>query len=140
MEISKLTFRRQRHPRGYTLVEVLIASSILAMGISAACALSLAMVTQEEMTHRLERSVNLHENAARLYQLGLDGATINAIRPANDDLVLVFTPSEPVLTDPLTGSLTVDAATITATVSTTDKGAAGPTRTQSLTAFRSKVR
>ncbi len=80
---------RSRRAAGYTLVEVLIASGILMMGISAACLMSLAMVTQEEMSHRISRSLNAQENAARLWQLGLADTDVfgsGSILPANPDI------------------------------------------------------
>lgn len=61
---------------GYTLIEVLVASAILLIGISAASSLSLTMVTQEEMNYRISRSLNVLENCARLYQLGVQPANI----------------------------------------------------------------
>lgn len=147
-----------RRARGYTLVEVLVASSILAMGVSAACVLSLAMVTQEEMTHRIERSTSLHENAARLFQLGLPPADIsgtNGILPANDDLTLTY--SSAVSNVPGVGDLM--GQTITATIFTTPADSAlpstarawtagarrsdstqdRPTRTQALTVYRTVI-
>jgi len=150
--------RSTRRLRGYTLVEVLVASSILAMGVSAACVLSLAMVTQEEMTHRVERATSLHENAARLFQLGLppdDISGTNGILPANDDLTLSY--SAGMSTVPGVGDLL--AQTITATIFTTpadstlpstargwtagarrsDSTQDRPTRTQELTVYRTII-
>ncbi len=62
--------------RGYTLIEVLVASAIILIGISAASSLSLTMVTQEETNYRVARSLNVLENCARLYQLGMQPAGI----------------------------------------------------------------
>ena len=151
---QKLSARR----RGYTLVEVFVASSILAMGVSAACVLSLAMVTQEEMTHRMERATSLHENAARLFQLGLDPANIsgaNGLLPGNDDVALAYT-AAPVT---VTGVGDLVGQTITATIFTTppdstipstargwtagarrsDSTQDRPTRTQALTVYRTII-
>ena len=61
---------------GYTLIEALVASAILLIGISAASSLSLTMVSQEEMNYRISRSLNVLENCARLYQLGVEPAGI----------------------------------------------------------------
>lgn len=73
--------------RGYSLIEALVASSILLIGISAAASLSLAMVTQEEMNERANRAYNHVDNAVRLLQLGVEPATINSqILPPNDVL------------------------------------------------------
>jgi prepilin-type N-terminal cleavage/methylation domain-containing protein len=78
-----------RKNRGYTLVEVLVASAIFMLGISAACCMSLSMAAQEEMNFRVSRALNLHENAGRLYQLGLAPTAItgqNGILPASADI------------------------------------------------------
>jgi prepilin-type N-terminal cleavage/methylation domain-containing protein len=153
MEVSKSISRRRTS--GYTLVEVLVASSILVMGISAACIMSLAMVTQEEMNHRIGRAMNHHENAARLYQLGLDTTTIQNILPANPDLTLSFEAAD----GAVTGVGTLDAQTITATIYTTPADSALPnaargwtggarrsdstvsraTRTDTLTVYRAAI-
>jgi len=67
--------------RAYTLIEALVASSILLIGISAAASLSLAMVTQEEMNERSVTAANYLDNAARLYQLGVDQGQIRNLLP-----------------------------------------------------------
>lgn len=56
---------------GYTIVEAMVAVSILMLGVAAAAALSMTMVKQEEINARAARAVNWQENAVRLYQLGL---------------------------------------------------------------------
>jgi type II secretory pathway pseudopilin PulG len=67
--------------RAYTLIEALVASSILLIGISAAASLSLTMVTQEEMNERSVTAANYLDNAARLYQLGVDHGQIRNLLP-----------------------------------------------------------
>ncbi len=122
MKTSKL------HPRsqaGYSLVEVLVASGILALGLSAACIMSLAMTTQEEMNQRMARSMNLHENAAALYQLGMEGADLEALLPAHPNVVFTYAPSPaPANTLPdasmnIAGLGTMPAKVLTATIYTT---------------------
>lgn len=134
MEPFKHSLKRAaRRVRGYTLVEVLVASSILAMGISAACVLSLAMVTQEEMTHRVERATSLHENASRLFQLGLNPVDISGttgLLPGNDDLTLSYAAASG--TVPGVGDLV--AQTITATIFTTPADATVPSAARAWTA------
>lgn len=56
------------HPRAYTLVEALVASSLLAIGIAAAASMSLALVTQEEISERADRAANYLANAVALCQ------------------------------------------------------------------------
>ena len=66
---------------GYTLLEVLVAAIILTIAISAAAALALATVSQEERNNQIARYLNFHEQAARLYQLGVEPSTITDILP-----------------------------------------------------------
>ena len=66
---------------GYSLVEVLAACGIIALGVGAALSLSLATVSQEETGHRIARAVAIGENAARLYGLGLSPDEIVRILP-----------------------------------------------------------
>ena len=70
-----------RLSRGYSLVEVLAACGIVALGVGAALSLSLATVSQEETGHRIARAVAIGENAARLYGLGLSPDEIVRILP-----------------------------------------------------------
>ncbi len=72
---------------GYTLIEVLVASAVVLMGIAAAAALSLTMVAQEEANVRVARALNLQEQAGRLYQLGLSPSTISSILPPEPNVV-----------------------------------------------------
>lgn len=81
--------------RGYTLVETLLAAGILMVGIAAAASLALTMVSQEEANARVARALNLQEQAARLYQLGLEPSEITAILPPEDTVTSVsFSPSD----------------------------------------------
>ena len=82
-----------RNCRGYSLVEVLAACGIVALGIGAALSLSLATVSQEETGHRIARAVAIGENAARLYSLGLSPDEIVRILPP-DPVLLSITISE----------------------------------------------
>ena len=120
---NSATKAKRNYSAGYTLVEVLVASSILMLGISAACVMSLTMVTQEEMSHRMARALNAQENAARLFQLGVDNAQISAdptvttgILPACSDVAL----SIDAVDGTVAGVGTLDAAAITATIYTTE--------------------
>ena len=67
------------HPRppqppqaGYSLVELTLATSILAVGVAAAASLTITSTRIEEMNHRKSRVLALTEGAARLWQLGLN--------------------------------------------------------------------
>lgn len=88
-----------RRRRGYTLIEALVASSILLIGIAAAGSMSLALITQEEINERSIIAVNYLDNAARLYQLGVDASEIQGILP----------------TEPIVDSLGFSNRTVTAT-------------------------
>lgn len=67
--------------RGYTLIETLVAVSILLVGVAAAAQLSLAMRKQEEANANVARALNLAEQAHRLYQLGLGTGEVLALLP-----------------------------------------------------------
>lgn len=91
---------------GYTLVEVVVASSVLMIGVGAACVLSLTMIGQEEMHVRVARGVNVMENATRLYQLGIP---ISVPVGSTDPTVFSLLPP-----DPMVSSFTASAETSTA--------------------------
>jgi len=67
--------------RAYTIIEALVASSVLLIGISAAASMSLSLLTQEEINERSVTVFNYLDNAARLYQLGMPESQIKAILP-----------------------------------------------------------
>ena len=90
---------KQQHSnhRGYTLIEALVASSILLIGIAAASSMSLAMVTQEEINERANKSFNHIDNCTRLVQLGVDPGIIRTqILPDCDQIVDVTIEPHPV--------------------------------------------
>ncbi|MFV1993873.1 MAG: prepilin-type N-terminal cleavage/methylation domain-containing protein [Verrucomicrobiales bacterium] len=66
---------------GYSLVEVLVSSAIMLIGISAVASLSLTSVTLEEMNFRISRAMNVQENYARLFMLGMDPADVVLLVP-----------------------------------------------------------
>lgn len=76
----------------YTLIEVLVAGGILAMGILAAASLALTMVAQEKANARIDRALNMQEQAGRLYQLGLSPYVItNELLPyRTNEMTLTF--------------------------------------------------
>ena len=67
--------------RAYSLIEVLIASGILLTGIAAVAMMAHTMFLQEEANGRVTRGLNLQEQAATLWQLGLSPSTITNILP-----------------------------------------------------------
>ncbi len=85
--------------RAYSLVEVMIGSAILMIGVGAACVLSLTMVSQEEGNVRASRALNVFENAVQLYQLGLSPAEAVALLPADPAVLsLSMTPNTSAVT------------------------------------------
>ena len=85
----KSTLKKRLSQGGYTLLEVAVASSVLMIGVGAACVLSLTMLKQEESHQRVGRAVNIMENAAQLYQLGIAPADIGGLLPP-DPMVKTF--------------------------------------------------
>lgn len=73
--------------KGYTLIEVLAASTILSIAVGAAASLSLTMNTQEEINHRVTRALSIQENATIMFQLGLDQAQINNLIPQDPQVI-----------------------------------------------------
>lgn len=67
--------------RAYSLVEVLVASGILVIGITGAAMLAHTLLLQEESNGFALRAINAQEQAARLWQLGLSPSTITNILP-----------------------------------------------------------
>lgn len=55
----------------YSLVEVLVAAAILAVGLAAAAVLINTLVIQQEMDSGAVRAANLQEQATMLYRLGV---------------------------------------------------------------------
>lgn len=84
-----MTSKFQRAFAGYTIVEALVAAAILVIGVAAAASLSLTMVSQEEGNARVARAINLQEQAARLYQLGLSTNTIASILPTDSGVASI---------------------------------------------------
>ena len=67
--------------RAYTLIEVLAASAVVSVSMTAAVSLSSTLMLQEEMGWRVSVARNYQENMARLWQLGLTPATVSALMP-----------------------------------------------------------
>ncbi len=67
--------------RAYSLIEVLIAGGILAIGIAGAAMLANTLLMQEASNGFAIRAFNTQEQAARLWQLGLSPGDITNILP-----------------------------------------------------------
>lgn len=91
---------------GYSLIEVVIAAAIAAIGVAAGAVLVNTLVAQEEMNSGAVRAANLQEQAARLYRLGLTNpqdlynilpeVCSAASTPASGTFSLVFGTATPV--------------------------------------------
>ncbi|MGC1481722.1 MAG: prepilin-type N-terminal cleavage/methylation domain-containing protein [Chthoniobacterales bacterium] len=87
--IRFLHLRKKR--AAYSLIEVLVAGSILVVAAAAMAAMSLAVAAQQESNHLISRALTLQEQAARLYHLGMDPAAIVAILPPEPGATITFT-------------------------------------------------
>lgn len=74
-----MKFSRSNYQEGYSLIELTVATGILCLGVAAAASLSMTSAKLDEMNEQKARAVAIHEAAARLWQLGLDGSTINEL-------------------------------------------------------------
>jgi type II secretory pathway pseudopilin PulG len=81
---------------GYTFAEVMVASGILGLAIGGSVRLVATMAMQEEASNDTAIALNLQDNAARLWQLGLTPAEVNNLLPIvtnNNDLAGAVTPT-----------------------------------------------
>ena len=67
--------------KGYSLVEVMVAAAIVAVGLTAAAVLASTLMQQQELNAATLRAANLHEQAAKLYRLDLRSGDIYRILP-----------------------------------------------------------
>lgn len=67
--------------RGYSLVEVMIAAAIIAVGLTAAAVLVGSLMTQQEVNAASLRATNLQEQAVRLYRLDITATSIIELLP-----------------------------------------------------------
>lgn len=124
---------------GYTIVEAMVAVSILLMAVAAAASLSMTMANQEELNARGARAVNWHENAVRLYQMGIgdpdDPAAIVALMPGLPQVtsLTASTASETFSALPA-GNNAVDVTTLTLTYKSNVEGTVS--RSNSMKAVR----
>jgi prepilin-type N-terminal cleavage/methylation domain-containing protein len=65
----------------YTLIEVLVAASLIGVAMTAAVSMSTTMMLQEELSWRVAVAMNYQENACRVWQLGLTPAEVTAVMP-----------------------------------------------------------
>ena len=65
----------------YSIMEVLIAAAIVAVGIAAAALITNSSVQQQELAAISTRAVNLQEQAIRLARMGFNQSQITSILP-----------------------------------------------------------
>ncbi len=99
--------------KGYSLADILIASAILGIGVSAAASLTLSMNTQEDLSWRVTRGLNMVENAATLYTLGLSPADAVKYLPTDSDTTVSVQVAE---ADETVSDLEFKTATFRATI------------------------
>lgn len=94
--LASRTARRLK--QAYTLIEVLAAASVIAVGMAAAVTLSSTLMIQEELAWRVAVVRNYQENMARVWQMGIGNgplaADVRALMPdpaSNDLLAVCFT-------------------------------------------------
>ncbi len=132
---------------GYTLVETLAATALVALAVGAASVLSLTMSTQEEIMNRVSRGIAYQEAAARLWQMGYEPAEISSLLPPEDTVQsLTFT----ALTGTFPGPVDMEGVACTAVLLSTPpasgvwdpgewtggKGADDVTRTHTMNLYR----
>lgn len=131
---------------GYTLIEIVAAAAVVAVGITGAVSLSSSMLLQEEMNWRVAVARNYQENLARTWQLGLTANEAVNLMPSasgNPKLAEVVGPS-PTLT--ALGQVNEDSMGLVEqalsefTVSTAGVSGSGAANTNAVTVFRPTLR
>ncbi|MEO0416470.1 MAG: prepilin-type N-terminal cleavage/methylation domain-containing protein [Verrucomicrobiota bacterium] len=103
--------------RGHSLIETMVAASVLMIGLGAAASLSLTLVSQEEIAERTSRSANYLENAVALARLGVPYDQIETLLPEEPTVdSLIFTPR----TESVAGLGSIDVVDITMQYKSTD--------------------
>lgn len=107
-----------RPPQAYTLIEVLVAMSIIALAIGAASQLSLSQSITEEVNQKQTIAVNYAENNVRLWQLGVTPSNFLLISRNYDNSAMSCSFSAVTTTsgglDNSTNAVQVDRCTVTA--------------------------
>lgn len=79
------SFSRRLSAGAYTLIEVLAASAVIGIGMTAAVSLSSTLMIQEELSWRVAVVRNYQENMARLWQLGMSQSDVTNLMPSPAD-------------------------------------------------------
>lgn len=67
--------------KGYSLVEVMVAAAIVAVGLTAAAVLASTLMQQQELNAAALRAANIQEQAVRLYRMDLPLTAIVDVLP-----------------------------------------------------------
>lgn len=90
--------------RGYSLIEVMVAAGIIAVGLTAAAVLVGTLMQQEELNAAALRAANLQEQAVRLYRLDMNPDLITALLPEPAAYAVDFVPAQVVLSFEVDGT------------------------------------
>lgn len=66
---------------GYSLIEVMVAAAVVAIGLTAAAVLVGTLMQQQELNAAALRAANLQEQAVKLYRLDLSSSAIRGLLP-----------------------------------------------------------
>ena len=69
------------NPRGYSLIEVLMAAAVIGIAVTAAAAIINTLMLQEEVDSAVRRGINLQEQAVTLFREGVAPSNIIALLP-----------------------------------------------------------
>lgn len=119
--------------RAYSLIEVMIAAAIVAVGLAAATVLVGTLMTQQEINASSLRAANLQEQAIRLYRLGippldipglLPEASLSGGTPTDGKYAIDFEVSDPIPFD-VDGTAVIVEVTLCTMVYPNPSGSAG---------------
>ncbi len=66
---------------GYSLVEVMVAAAVIAVGLTAAAVLVGTLMQQQELNAAVLRAANVQEQAVKLHRLDLSSSAIRGLIP-----------------------------------------------------------
>lgn len=67
--------------KGYSLVEVMVAAAVVAVGLTAAAVLASTLMQQQELNAAVLRAANMQEQAVKLHRLDLSSSAIRGLLP-----------------------------------------------------------
>lgn len=140
-----MRIHRQKHRSGYTLLEVVAAAAVVAIGMTGAVSLSTSIIAQEEITWRVAIARNYQENVVRLWQLGLDPLdTMRIIPSVSGNPKLLESVSNitisPIGTADEDGMGTMESASCVLTLGTSGFPGVGAGNTNQVTAYRPSLK